>query len=175
MRFKLLWHPDRLSRRQGTTMLRDLWTVLEAMATQPGSTASGVLSRLPAETRGKATTVARQRQPRAAPVYVAPLGQLEETVAALWCELFDVDRIGMDDNFFDLGGHSLLLVRAHERLRAQVDPTLPITALFQNPTARSLARYLNGGGESVATQGPKERAQRQKQALARMKTAKGKR
>ena len=37
-------------------------------------------------------------------------------MAAIWRELFEVDRIGMDDNFFDLGGHSLLLVRAHERL-----------------------------------------------------------
>ena len=125
-------------------MLRDLWTVLEAMATQPGATAASVLERIPEETRGKATTVASLRVPPAAPAYVAPLGQVEESVAAIWCELFEVDRIGMDDNFFDLGGHSLLLVRAHERLRAEVDPTLPIMALFQNPTVRSLARYLNG-------------------------------
>ena len=68
MRFKLLSHSGRFPRAQGTTMLRDLWTVLEAIATQPGATAASVLERIPEETRGKATTVAsparRLRRPR---------------------------------------------------------------------------------------------------------------
>jgi hypothetical protein len=100
---------------------------------------------------------------------------MEEAVAGIWRELFGVDRIGMDDNFFDLGGHSLLLVRAHQRLIEQVRPDLPIVALFQNPTARSLAAYLSGGDGGVSTRGTKERAQKQREALARMKTARGRR
>jgi hypothetical protein len=175
LRFKLLWQRNQLARRQGTTMLRDLWTVLEAMGTQPDSTVASVLARLPVETRGLAARVAAQRQPPSPAAYVAPLGQMEEIVATIWRELFEVDRIGMDDNFFDLGGHSLLLVRAHERLLQEVRADLPIAALFQNPTARSLARYLSGASGNVGTQGMKERAQKQKEALARMRTAKVKR
>jgi len=100
---------------------------------------------------------------------------MEEVVAAIWRELFHVDRIGMDDNFFDLGGHSLLLVRAHERLLEQVRADLPIATLFQYPTARSLARYLSGVSGGVATRGTKERAEKQKEALTRMRAARGKR
>lgn len=174
LRFKLLSRTD-LSRSQGTTMLVDLRTVLEAMGTQPDATVGSVLAQLPAQTRGMATLTAAQRQPRTTAAYVAPTGQMEEIVAGIWRELFEVDRIGMDDNFFDLGGHSLLLVRAHERLLEQVSPDLPIVALFQNPTARSLATYLSGAGGAVTTRGTKERAQKQREALARMKTAKGRR
>jgi amino acid adenylation domain-containing protein/non-ribosomal peptide synthase protein (TIGR01720 family) len=175
LRFKLLWHRNHFSRTQGTTMLRDLWTILEAMGTQPDATVASVLARLPVETRGRAATVAAQRQPRSTAAYVAPLGQMEEVVATIWRELFEVERIGMDDNFFDLGGHSLLLVRAHQRLVNEVRADLPIAALFQNPTARSLARYLSGTSGNVGNRATKERAQKQREALARMSTAKGKR
>jgi amino acid adenylation domain-containing protein/FkbH-like protein/non-ribosomal peptide synthase protein (TIGR01720 family) len=179
LRLRLLWQRSRFSRSQGTTMLRDLWTVLDAMAMAgPDSTAGNVLTCLPLETRGRAATTAAQRQSRPSAEYVRPLGQMEETVGSIWCELFQVDQIGMDDNFFDLGGHSLLLIRAHKRLREEVRADLPIVALFQNPTARSLAKYLSGpsGGDGgVATRATKERAQKQKEALARLKAIKGKR
>ena len=171
---KLLWRPEQFSQSQGVTMLRDLRTVLEAIGTEPDSSAASVLARLPAETRGRATTIAAQRRPRSTAAYVAPVGHMEETVAAIWRELFEVDRIGMDDNFFDLGGHSLLLVRAHERLLGEVRADLPITALFQYPTVRSLARHLSGASERIATRGTKERAERQKEALSRMRAARGK-
>ena len=64
MRFKLLSHSGRFPHAQGTTMLRDLWTVLEAIATQPGATAASVLERIPEETRGRATTTRAQRLAR---------------------------------------------------------------------------------------------------------------
>ena len=174
LRFKLLYRSE-LSRSQATTMLGDLRTVLETIGTQPDVTVGSVLAQLPADMGGIATATAAQRQPRMTAAYVAPTGEMEEIVAGIWRELFGVDRIGMDDNFFDLGGHSLLLVRAHEQLLDQVRPDLPIVALFQNPTARSLAAYLSGADGAVATRGAKERAQKQREALARMKTARGRR
>jgi hypothetical protein len=174
LRLKVMHRAD-VAPGQATTMLADLRTVLAAMDDGPEATAGSVLARLPAETRGLAARAATQRRPRTTAAYVAPSGQMEEVVAAIWRELFEVDEIGMDDNFFDLGGHSLLLVRAHERLVEQVRPDLPIVALFQHPTARALATYLSGNGADVATKGTKDRALKQRAALARMKTAKGRR
>ncbi|MFF0146087.1 amino acid adenylation domain-containing protein [Amycolatopsis sulphurea] len=73
--------------------------------------------------------------------YVAPSTQLEEQLAAIWSSVLSVDRVGVYDNFFDLGGNSLLLLRVHEKTVA-LHPELRITDLFQHPTVAALARGL---------------------------------
>ncbi|MES1245845.1 MAG: amino acid adenylation domain-containing protein [Acidobacteriota bacterium] len=76
---------------------------------------------------------------------IAPLSRVEHVIAALWEEVLGVSDPGVHDNFFDLGGHSLLLVRLHDRLReAGID--VPVQALFRYPTIASLARQV---GEAV--------------------------
>jgi acyl-coenzyme A synthetase/AMP-(fatty) acid ligase len=85
-------------------------------------------------------------RPRLDTAYVAPQGAAERRIAALWCQVLGVDRVGVDDNFFDLGGHSLLLVQVHERLTASF-PELPLIELFMHPTVAALARRLAGGAE----------------------------
>jgi aryl carrier-like protein len=93
----------------------------------------------------------------------------------VWGEVLKVDRVGLDDNFFDLGGHSLLLVRVHERLR-QLFPgeDLSVVELFEHPTVRSLATRL-GGPVKTATAAPtvESPARRQEggQRLARRREA----
>ena len=79
----------------------------------------------------------------------APTNEAERAIAAVWQELFGVERVSLDDNFFDLGGHSLLLVQAHARLKSGLRADLPIVALLQYPTIRSLARHLTGGPSSA--------------------------
>lgn len=158
-------------------MIEDLRTVLELVAGDPRVTIAGLLERLPAETRGAATSTSAHVRAVAQQPYSAPAGATEEKVAAIWAELFGVDRVGADDNFFDLGGQSVLLVRAHERLRQEVRPDIPITALFAHPTVRSLARHLarGDGHTAVAAGATRDRARRQQQAAARIKAARGKR
>jgi acyl carrier protein len=75
-------------------------------------------------------------------VFVAPRSSLEEKIAAIWAEVLKVERIGIADNFFDLGGHSLLGVQVVARLQQalQVDTTL--RELFENPTIAILADRL---------------------------------
>jgi len=81
-----------------------------------------------------------------------------------------VDRVGIDDNFFDLGGHSLLLMQTHNRLRASLRPDLTVVALFQYPTIRTLARYLDGGaGERVLVPEATGRANKQREALLKQR------
>ena len=52
--------------------------------------------------------------------YAPPQRGLEETIAALWQETLKVERVGVNDNFFDLGGHSLLMARVHNKLQAEL-------------------------------------------------------
>ena len=69
----------------------------------------------------------------------APRNDLEQTVARVWCEALGVPSVGVTDNFFDLGGHSLLIVKVHTALRAAVGHDLSIVEMFQYPTVRALA------------------------------------
>jgi acyl carrier protein len=68
---------------------------------------------------------------------------LEQSIAAAWKEVLKVDQVGVHDNFFDLGGHSLLLVRLHMKLRESFGSSLTITDLFRFPTVGALAAHLS--------------------------------
>jgi acyl carrier protein len=76
----------------------------------------------------------------------APGNQLERKIAAAWQESLGLDEVGVNDNFFDLGGHSLLLVQLHLRLRELLDADLAIVDLFRFPTIRALAQFLSSDG-----------------------------
>jgi amino acid adenylation domain-containing protein len=67
----------------------------------------------------------------------------EATIAGIWREVMGVDAVGPDDDFFEVGGHSLLAVKIATRLRAAFDVDVPLTLLFDHPTVSALARALD--------------------------------
>ena len=75
--------------------------------------------------------------------YVAPRTDSEKQVAAIWQVLLENINVGVTENFFDLGGHSLLVVRLQARLRQQFGWELPLIDLFQYPTVASIARLID--------------------------------
>lgn len=107
--------------------------------------------------------------------FVPPADDLEERIAKLWSEVLGVDQVGRDDNFFDLGGHSLLLTRLRDRLAADLGHEVSLVDLFQNPTVASLARLLSGGGAdapaTVADRAVDRAAKRQGTLAARRASA----
>ena len=74
--------------------------------------------------------------------YVAPETPFEETLAEIWAELLRVDRVGVHDNFFDLGGHSLIAARVMSRVREAFDVDLPLRRFFESPTVAQLATVI---------------------------------
>ncbi|MDE2447707.1 MAG: amino acid adenylation domain-containing protein, partial [Gammaproteobacteria bacterium] len=78
----------------------------------------------------------------AARTYEAPQGELEETIARVWNEMLKVEPIGRSDNFFQLGGHSLLVVRVVARLRQLLDCNIPYDALFTRPVLQDFATAI---------------------------------
>ncbi|NWD74223.1 amino acid adenylation domain-containing protein, partial [Pseudomonas gingeri] len=80
--------------------------------------------------------------------YQAPLGDTETTLAALWCDVLGVERVGRQDHFFELGGHSLLAVKLIERMR-QTGLSADVRVLFGQPTLAALAAAVGGGIEIV--------------------------
>ncbi len=113
-----------------------------------------LLERLPITPNGK---VDRRALP--APVETAgevavqavPESAIEEQIAAVWREVLGVERVGVTDNFFDVGGHSLLLVRLHSRLQEALGREISLMELFNHPNIRSQADHLAGGRASAVT------------------------
>ena len=75
----------------------------------------------------------------------APLNDLQRAIAEIWQESLQAE-VGIDANFFDLGGHSLLLAQLHGRLEERLDRKLSLTELYRYPTIRSLSAHLADGG-----------------------------
>ncbi|MCB9446044.1 MAG: non-ribosomal peptide synthetase, partial [Ardenticatenaceae bacterium] len=71
--------------------------------------------------------------------YVAPRHKDEHTIAAIWSEVLEVEKIGIYDNFFQLGGHSLRATQIVSRMRQQLGWDVPIRAVFESPTIASLS------------------------------------
>ncbi|KRB71688.1 hypothetical protein ASE07_27210 [Noviherbaspirillum sp. Root189] len=70
--------------------------------------------------------------------YEAPQGEVETTLAAIWAEVLGLEKVGRHDNFFQLGGHSLLVVTLIDRMR-KINLHADIRILFTAPTLAALA------------------------------------
>ena len=101
--------------------------------------------------------------------YVPPQNELQQVIAGVWQEMFQSDRISIEDNLFDLGAHSMLVVRLHQRLREALDRDFALVTLFQFPTIRSFSGHLDHGEDKATVVEVRSRAQQQRLALARMR------
>jgi len=146
-----------LEARLPVYMVPTTFVALEALPLSP----NGKLDRraLPAPDTGRAAASAP---------FVAPQTAAEQTVAAIWQAALGAPRVGLHDNFFDLGGHSLLLARVHAELRRQLGTSLTLIDLFKHPTVSALARALTVP-QPAATPTPRvqDRAALQRQAIQR--------
>jgi amino acid adenylation domain-containing protein len=104
------------------------------------------LDRLPLTPNGKVdkqglAAIGGTLIPAAAP-YVAPRNAVEEGLAHLWMEALGLEKVGVDDNLFHLGGHSLMATRIVSRARERFGVDLPLMAVFENPTVSGLAAVV---------------------------------
>lgn len=95
----------------------------------------------PAAPEQVATTSLNQRGDLSSP-YRAPSGELETRVAAAWSSLLGIDQVGVDDDFFELGGESLLAIRIMAHIRSEIGIDLPVRTLFDHPTIATLTAAL---------------------------------
>ena len=109
--------------------------------------------------------------------FVSPQTDAEKIIAREWQEALQVGRVGVDDNFFDLGGHSLLVIGLRDRLADQFEREITPVDLFRYPTVASLAKFLTAAPDAAAAQDTRVRelASRQKRSYQRQKTTKGRR
>jgi acyl-coenzyme A synthetase/AMP-(fatty) acid ligase/acyl carrier protein len=106
-----------------------------------------VLKQLPLTANGKVdkrALPAPETADRAqAMVHVAPSSKIQQRIARIWQDVLNLDEVGIQDNFFDLGGHSLLLMRVHNELQSKLGQPVSVLDLIQFPTIEALAGYLD--------------------------------
>ncbi|RDL47104.1 Tyrocidine synthase 3 [Ensifer sp. M14] len=104
-----------------------------------------VLDQLPLHQSGK---IDRSRLPlpadTAAVDHIPVANRTEGLLVELWCNVLGIQAVELDRNFFDLGGTSLQLMRVQAALEVRLGRTIDVIALFQHPTIRDLARYIDG-------------------------------
>ena len=93
----------------------------------------------------KALPMPENLRPQLETDYSAPGSSTEEQLTAIWQDVLKLDRIGINDNFFDLGGHSLLLVQLSSRIEKILDKKVPVMTFFKYPTIHTLALFLDHG------------------------------
>lgn len=129
---------EQLHRQLPEYMVPALWVVLPA---------------LPLNTNGK---IDRKALPDPLdqglnPAYVAPVNDTQRLLASLWGELFQREHIGINDNFFALGGHSLLTVQLLYLMEQRTGVQIPLREFFEAPTVRKLASRIDGQLQTLAT------------------------
>ena len=125
-----------------------------------------VLDRLPLSANGK---IDRRELPPpdwkggSAPASAAPKTDMEGRIASVWKHVLRIGRVGTRDNFFDIGGNSLLLIKACRQLERELGRTISLTTLFEFPTIAGLAAHFG----SEAKKGPVQRRPPSRASAAR--------
>jgi amino acid adenylation domain-containing protein len=109
--------------------------------------------------------------------FIAPRTELQRAIATMWQDVLGINKVGVHDNFFDLGGHSLMLVRLRSKLNKTLGVDLSIIDFFRYPTVAAQAAHLSEASGGVRFVGEVEanRTQRQVEALDRLKQRQGRR
>jgi acyl carrier protein len=123
-----------------------------------------VLPTLPRTPNGKLDRRALPTQTVAPRVeIVPPTSAIEHQILSDWRHTLGILSIGIDDNFFDVGGHSLLVVRLHRRLQETLGRVIAMTDLYRFPTVRTFTASLaTGGKKSEAIESALDRAARRR-------------
>ncbi|MGZ4112663.1 MAG: non-ribosomal peptide synthetase, partial [Tumebacillaceae bacterium] len=102
--------------------------------------------------------------------YVPPSNDTESKITEVWQEVLQLEKVGVHDNFFDLGGHSLLVTVAHTKIQERLQLEFSVVEMFSYPTISSLSKYLaQQQPETPTIEEFKDRASKQRDAINRRK------
>jgi amino acid adenylation domain-containing protein len=152
IRLSLEYRTDLFDEATIERMLEHLTTLLEAVTANPDQRLSQLfLQALPHVPDGKLSRSAALAPARPATTkrpYAAPRSHTEKQLSAIWAKALRLDRVGLHDNFFEMGGHSLLVVQTMVQVRTALGVELPIAALFAAPTVAEMAERVEAARHS---------------------------
>ena len=104
--------------------------------------------------------------------YDRPVDVIEVMIAEIWAQALEIPQVGLHNNFFDLGGHSLLLIRIKQELETRLNKQIAMVDLFKYTTVASLAKFLSQGemdSAALSLSRLQQRAQRQRSTFMQRK------
>jgi amino acid adenylation domain-containing protein len=102
--------------------------------------------------------------------FITPKSHIEKQITEIWQEVLKLEKISTEDNFFDLGGHSLLILKIHAQMEKILKMNIPVVNLFQFPTVKSLAEFISSQGtHTPVEQQSNLNAQKQRTAFERQR------
>lgn len=116
-------------------------------------------------------TIKRPR-PNISREYSPPRTQAQKSIVSIWEYFLALDKVGIDDDFFELGGDSLILMQIHKKVQSNSDVNIPIAELYNLPTIKQLSHYIenyNFKSKDKVLSEVKSRSENQKKAAARRK------
>ncbi|SBT39352.1 non-ribosomal peptide synthetase [Micromonospora auratinigra] len=149
---EVVHNPDLFDADRVEALLADLAALVGALAAAPDVPAAQVATELPrpaARVAALGAMTVATAEPARVPLPAGPdaLTATEELVAGIWRAVLGVDRVGVTDNFFDIGGHSMALAAVHARLSEATGRSITMLDLFRHPTVRALAANLDGAAD----------------------------
>lgn len=150
--FHLVYDGRRLDRENSGRILEHFLDLLRAMAANLHEDVASMKGRISMDRIPRVRPLPRRVHPQRAADFVAPRTPAEATLAGIWAEVFDLPRVGIYDNFFDLGGYSLLALQLFKRVREAFPLELPLRSLLEEPNIAGLAKLIDavGRGEDPA-------------------------
>jgi tyrocidine synthetase-3 len=121
-----------------TEELADRMEVLDIPGNKPAGT--GIPGKV------KATEEVLYQRPPLSTEYKAPRDEIEQTLARVWKKFFGIKEVGVNDDFFELGGDSLKAITVFTEIHKHLDTRIPITEIFRSSTIYGLAQYIRGTG-----------------------------
>ncbi|MFC8148507.1 bacitracin non-ribosomal peptide synthetase BacC [Bacillus paralicheniformis] len=110
------------------------------------------MDKLPLTKNGKVDRKALPEPDRTAGAeneYEAPRNETEEKLAAIWRDILKVEKAGINDHFFEMGGHSLKAAAMAARIRKELKAEIPLGQIFNTPTIKGLGEYIRSTKDSV--------------------------
>src|SRR5581483_1497840 len=145
LNLRLIFRRDRIGERSVRHILDAMRGVFERVAADPDVSINALRDGIPAGEvpviHPAVRAIARSRAPRTI---------TEEKLSRIWSEVLGIDHVGIDDGFFDLGGHSLLVPRLVARIRDEFHRDVPLNALLERPAVSQMAEWLDRHSDSPA-------------------------
>ncbi len=134
---RVVFHRRRFDEQSIGRILDHACRLLAAIASEPDVTVEALRDSIPVE------EIPTVRNERAGPRDAMPRNTTEERLARIWADVLGLERVGIHDGFFDLGGHSLLLARLIARIREEFQVDVPLNVLLERPDVAQIARWLD--------------------------------
>jgi acyl carrier protein len=131
------------------------------------SYASGGLEELAASAAGEKREA--HARPALSSAYVPPRSEAEQKIAAIWEEILGIEKVGVNDNFFDLGGNSLIGLKVISRVKSEFQAEISAVTLFEGPTVSALARLVQPAEQEGEERAPVFEDRRSRGAMRREK------